>query len=156
MSVYNCYTWWFLKSCYSLVWISLNLFYIQVRVALERRIFLKNAEAVVQRRIIWSDLTHEMKIEFLMFKILFGHVIVLYSYMYNCTCIWMYNCTYIWMCNWLVVYGNFLVILNWICKLSLEKRYDSDLNRVVTLFINVYKWRDKASQKVYCDTCKCH
>ncbi|KAL6564914.1 hypothetical protein OROMI_016364 [Orobanche minor] len=31
----------------------------KVRIALERRIFLKNAEAVVQRRIIWSDLTHE-------------------------------------------------------------------------------------------------
>ncbi|KAL6520028.1 hypothetical protein OROHE_017171 [Orobanche hederae] len=40
----------------------------QVKVALGRRIFLKKSEAVVQRRIIWSDLTHEMKIEFLMFK----------------------------------------------------------------------------------------
>ncbi|KAL6582913.1 hypothetical protein OROMI_004991 [Orobanche minor] len=37
-----------------------------VRVALERIIFLKNAEAVVQRQIIWSDLTQDMKTEFLM------------------------------------------------------------------------------------------
>ncbi|KAM7274519.1 hypothetical protein ACFE04_016385 [Oxalis oulophora] len=34
------------------------------RIALERRKFLKNAETVVQRKAMWSNLTHEMTTEF--------------------------------------------------------------------------------------------
>jgi len=53
-----------IKSLRWLIFLFFILHMNQARIALERRKFLENAQAAVQRQAMWSNLAHEMTAEY--------------------------------------------------------------------------------------------
>ncbi|GFZ19102.1 hypothetical protein Acr_27g0008410 [Actinidia rufa] len=77
----------------------------KARIAIERRRFLKNAEAAVQRQAIWSNLAHEMTAEFFAVFVLkrykgnLSHYFWDYGYQMSLSFIWGFNFSYLLVWN---------------------------------------------------------